>query len=98
MNLNIMVKRRYLHIEIYVAGKADFPSNRITKQYNKGVVFLAEYKVVEVTQFDAGVIHDGSDVELSAHLSEFCPAGWEIVSARMMADNGIQRALVLLSR
>ena len=59
---------------------------------------MAEYKVVEVTQFDAGVIHEGSDMELSTFLSEFCPAGWEIVSARMMADNGIRRALVLLSR
>lgn len=59
---------------------------------------MAEYKVVEVTQFDAGMIHDGSEKEWASFLSEFCPAGWEIVSARMMADNGIQRALVLLSR
>lgn len=61
---------------------------------------MAEYKVVEVTQFNAGTIHDGCESEqFASSLSEFCPMGWEIVSARLMSDiEGAQRALVLLSR
>lgn len=61
---------------------------------------MAEYKVVEVTQLNAGTIHDGCDSErFTSSLSEFCPMGWEIVSARLMSDiYGAQRALVLLSR
>lgn len=61
---------------------------------------MAEYKVVEVTQLDAGMVHDGFESErFSSSLSEFCPVGWEIVSTRMVADNtGARRALVLLSR
>jgi len=60
---------------------------------------LAEYKVVEVTQLKTGAVPDGLESEgFSSSLSEFCPPGWEIVSARMMADNGVQRTLVVLSR
>lgn len=61
---------------------------------------MAEYKVVEVTQLNAGTIHDGFESEVfKSRLSEFCPVGWEIVSARLMADvDGAQKALVLLSR
>ncbi|MHB9094037.1 MAG: hypothetical protein ACYC21_05150 [Eubacteriales bacterium] len=61
---------------------------------------MAKYKVVEVTQLDAGMIHDGCESErFTSSLSEFCPVGWEIVSTRLMADNsGVHRALVLLSR
>jgi hypothetical protein len=60
---------------------------------------LAEYKVVEVTQFFAGI--DSAELEperLSSSLREFCPAGWEIVSTRLMADQDTRRALVVLSR
>lgn len=60
---------------------------------------LAEYKVVEVTHLDAGTVIEGPlDEKLDALVSACCPAGWEIVSTRLMADDGIQRALVLLSR
>lgn len=61
---------------------------------------MAEYKVVEVTQLDAGIGHEGLESEgFTFTLSEFCPAGWEIVSARLMADtSGARRAVVLLSR
>ncbi len=60
---------------------------------------MAEYKVVEVTQLDCGPGPGEIESErFKTALSEFCPAGWEIVSARLMAGNGIQRALVILSR
>lgn len=61
---------------------------------------MAEYKVVEVTQLNAGKIHDGCESEnFTSGLSEFCPTGWEIVSARLLSDlDGAQRALVLLTR
>lgn len=61
---------------------------------------MAKYKVVEVTHLDWGLILDGGlEFEgFKSVLSEFCPAGWEIVSTRLMADNGVQRALVLLTR
>ncbi|MFA5881334.1 MAG: hypothetical protein WC834_03985 [Eubacteriales bacterium] len=60
---------------------------------------MAEYKVVEVTQFDAGKVPEELEPEqFRTSISEFCPAGWEIISTRLMADNGIHRALVVLSR
>lgn len=61
---------------------------------------MAKYKVVEVTQFDAGLTLDGGfeSERFESVLSEFCPAGWEIVSTKLLADNGAQRALVLLTR
>lgn len=60
---------------------------------------MAEYKVVEVTQFDAGTIPEGIEPDrLRFMLGELCPAGWEIISTRLMANQDTQRALVLLSR
>ncbi len=60
---------------------------------------MAEYKVVEVTQLFAGTISDQLETEsFDALVSELCPAGWEIISTRLMETNGIQRAVVLLSR
>jgi len=58
---------------------------------------LAEYKVVEVTQLDLPPGEIGSEKFRTA-LTEFCPVGWEIISARLLAEDGIQRALVILSR
>lgn len=58
------------------------------------------YKVVEVTQLDCGLYSNGG-IEMEGFNSafrEFCPAGWEIVSTRLLADNGLQRALLLLKR
>ncbi len=60
---------------------------------------MAEYKVVEVTQLFAGTISDQLETErFDTLVSELCPAGWEIISTRLMETNGIQRAVVLLSR
>lgn len=60
---------------------------------------MAEYKVVEVTQLDAGTVTDEFEPDkFESVLSEFCPEGWEIVSARFMPDHEIHRALVLLAR
>jgi hypothetical protein len=63
------------------------------------VVFLAKYRVVELTQLEAEPIPEVFEPErIKSILGEFCPAGWEVVSARTLEDNGIQKALVLLSR
>ena len=60
---------------------------------------MAEYKVVEVTQLDSGKVTDEFEPEkLESVLKQFCPEGWEIVSARLMANHDIHRALVVLAR
>lgn len=61
---------------------------------------MAKYQVVEVTHLNCGLGSEGG-VELAGFnsvLGDFCPAGWHIVSTRVLADNGIQRALILLSQ
>lgn len=58
---------------------------------------MAKYQVVEVTHIDSGLISDGG-LELDGVLSEFCSVGWELVSTRLLADNGVHRALLLLKR
>lgn len=58
------------------------------------------YKVVEVTQLDCGLISEGG-IEIEGFysaFSEYCSTGWEIVSTRLLADNGARRALVLMKR
>jgi len=58
---------------------------------------LAEYKVVEVTQLDLRAADEGHEADEN-NLNEFCPEGWEIVSARFLAGRDAQKALMLLSR
>ena len=63
------------------------------------MVYLAEYKVVEVTQLDLYESADGNEPEeFKSSLNEFCPKGWEIVSARFLAGQDSHRTLVVLSR
>ncbi len=61
---------------------------------------MAIYKVVEVTQLDCGLRSEGG-IEWEGYnsaFSDYCPAGWEIVSTRLLADNSVHRALLLLKR
>lgn len=60
---------------------------------------MAEYKVVEVTHFaTAGDTGEGEPENFRSVLREYCSAGWEIVSTKLLAKQDIQRALVVLAR
>ncbi|WP_418792137.1 hypothetical protein [Phosphitispora sp. TUW77] len=60
---------------------------------------MAEYKVVEVTHLDLREPADGNEPkEFKSSLNEFCPKGWEIVSARFLAGQDSHKTVVVLSR
>lgn len=60
---------------------------------------MAMYRVVEVANLDSDNKPDFMEVySFFPLLGEICSAGWQIVSTKLLNDEGAHRYLVLLSR